>query len=144
MSITSPASKPLLAFVSFVSFVLIGAPRASAQSFESIGIRAQGMGGAYVAVADDATTTWWNPAGLATGAYFNALIEYDKPRTPADTNIKGVAVGFPALGLSYYRLPINQMRAAGSTGTAGGSREDQGVLSVYGVTAGQSLGNHMV
>ena len=38
--------------------------------YESVGIRAQGMGGAFVAVADDATASWWNPAGLAGGAYF--------------------------------------------------------------------------
>ncbi len=37
--------------------------------------RAQGMGGAFVGVADDATASWWNPAGLATGAYFNVVIE---------------------------------------------------------------------
>ena len=30
-----------------------------------VGARAFGMGGAYVAVADDATATYWNPAGLA-------------------------------------------------------------------------------
>jgi len=29
------------------------------------GARAMGMGGAFVAVADDATATYWNPAGLA-------------------------------------------------------------------------------
>ena len=46
-------------------------PVAGAQIYESVGIRAQGMGGAFVAVADDATATWWNPAGLASGAYFS-------------------------------------------------------------------------
>ncbi len=30
-----------------------------------VGSRALGMGGAFVAVADDATATYWNPAGLA-------------------------------------------------------------------------------
>jgi hypothetical protein len=116
---------------------------AHAQTFESLGIRAQGMGGAFVAVADDATATWWNPAGLATGAYFNAVVEYDHPRTPPDTSIKGVAIGFPALGLSYYRLPINQMRVPASTVTGAASREEQGVLSVYGASSGQSIGNHL-
>ena len=128
-----------------LAFALASAPRpASAQSFELVGVRAQGMGGAYVAVADDATATWWNPAGLATGAYFSALVEYDRPRTPQDASIKGLAIGFPSLGLSYYRLPINQMRVAGSTGTDAESREEQGDLSVYGVTVGQSLGDRLV
>src|SRR5271157_5990169 len=29
-----------------------------------VGARALGMGGAFVAVADDASTSYWNPAGL--------------------------------------------------------------------------------
>ncbi len=35
--------------------------------FEAAGERALGMGGAFVAVADDATAVHWNPAGLASG-----------------------------------------------------------------------------
>ena len=62
------------AFVSFVSFVLVSSPLAAhAQLIEDIGIRAQGMAGAFVAVVDDATATWWNPAGLATGAFFSGV-----------------------------------------------------------------------
>jgi len=142
---TSRLRRTFFSCASFVAFAVVSAPiSARAQAFESIGIRAQGMGGAYVAVADDATATWWNPAGLATGAYFSALVEYDRPRTPQDASIKGLAIGFPALGISYYRLPINQMRVSGSTGTAPESREEQGDLSVYGVTVGQSLGDHLV
>lgn len=33
--------------------------------FPGLGARAMGMGGAYVAVAEDFTATYWNPAGLA-------------------------------------------------------------------------------
>ena len=49
---------------------------ASAQVFESLGTRALGMGGAFVAVADDATATYWNPAGVATGPTFNLLFDW--------------------------------------------------------------------
>lgn len=35
--------------------------------FEAAGERALGMAGAFVAVADDATSVHWNPAGLASG-----------------------------------------------------------------------------
>src|SRR5439155_10592437 len=132
-------------FVSVVSLlaILVAQP-ARAQIFESVGVRAQGMGGGFVALADDATATWWNPAGLAAGAYFNLLVEYDRSRMPPETSVKGLAIGFPALGLSYYRLPINQMRRAASTGTTDFDRQDQGVLGVYGLTAGESLGHHLV
>ncbi len=34
-------------------------------NFAGVGVRAMGMGGAFVGVADDFTATYWNPAGLA-------------------------------------------------------------------------------
>ena len=40
---------------------------ASAQSYEIVGVRALGMAGAFVAVADDSTAVYWNPAGLVSG-----------------------------------------------------------------------------
>jgi hypothetical protein len=42
---------------------------AAAQTIETVGERALGMGGAFVAVADDSSGTWWNPAALATGPF---------------------------------------------------------------------------
>src|SRR3982074_3752673 len=70
-------------FVSLVSFLVGSAPvTARAQRYEDIWVRAQGMAGAFVAVADDATATWWNPAGLATGAFFSGIVEYDSLQEP--------------------------------------------------------------
>src|SRR5215212_8798922 len=98
------------ALVSLVSFVVISAPIVTeAQSSELVGVRALGMAGAFTAVADDSTATWWNPAGLAGGAYFNGIIEYDRPRNGADDPVRGVSLAFPALGISYYRLPLSQI-----------------------------------
>ena len=37
------------------------------------GARAMGMGSAFIAVADDATAGFWNPAGLATFTSMQAL-----------------------------------------------------------------------
>src|SRR5689334_2120727 len=51
------------------AMLVVSTRPARAQLFEAVGTRAQGLGGAFVAVADDATASWWNPAGLATGAY---------------------------------------------------------------------------
>jgi len=53
-----------------VAAVLLATP-ASAQEeraidrFSGVGVRAMGMGGAYLGVADDFTAVYWNPAGLA-------------------------------------------------------------------------------
>jgi hypothetical protein len=116
-----------------------------AQTTDVIGVRAQGMGGAFTAVADDATASWWNPAGLAGGAFFNALIEVDRPDTSTSDSVRGVAISYPALGLTYYRLPLRQIRESTSTGSSATSRQqDAGVLSLYAVTVGQSFGNHLV
>src|SRR5688500_1279005 len=111
--------------VSLLYVLLLGFPRLGhAQRYETVGIRAQGFAGAFVAVADDATATWWNPAGLASGPFFDALVEYDRSRRTPQQSVKAVAVAFPALGVSYYHLPINQMRAAASTGSGASGRED--------------------
>jgi hypothetical protein len=124
------------------------------------------MAGAFTAVADDATATWWNPAGLAGGAYFNAILEFGNHREPQTdrapsggpapawrTKARGVSLAFPALGLSYYRLRVSEIRPETSTGTEGGVRQDKGttevrlrslVLNQFGATVGQSVGNHLV
>jgi hypothetical protein len=124
---------------------------AFAQSIESVGIRAQGVAGAFVAVADDATATWWNPAGLAhSQSFIDGVVEVGRGGQ------WGVAFGFPALGLSYYHLNISQIQPSASTAGGGTSRQDPGAvgtgLSVpysvefnqFGATVGQSLGDHVV
>lgn len=152
-------------FVSVVSLVFLTAPLA-AQTTDTIGVRAQGMGGAFTAVADDATASWWNPAGMAGGAYFNALIESGSHRAPATDRTTGadpqtawradtrsVALAFPALGLSYYRLQFSEIQPQSSTGSPPGVRQDGGatevrlrslVLNQFGASVGQSVGSHLV
>lgn len=138
-----------LSLVSLVTFVSL-APSAHAQQPDGIGVRAQGMGGAFTAVADDATATWWNPAGLATGAYLNMLVEYG--RTPdRDETHRGLALAFPALGLGYYRMTVSEIRPTSSTGASGEDRQDPGTLGVrsvdvsqFGASVGQSIGGRLV
>jgi hypothetical protein len=145
-----------------VVLMTVCARQAHAQAFESVGTRAQGFGGAFVAVADDATANWWNPAGLATGAFLNAVIERGRTTEPADpadadqanrSTITGFSAAFPALGLSYYRLRISAIGAAPSTasgvdGREGGESDGRAARSVrysqFGATVGQSLGDHFV
>lgn len=63
------------------------------QPIETVGARALGMGGAFVAVADDASATFWNPAGLATGGPAGVTIGWVDFRT-------GNQKGDPAVGLT--------------------------------------------
>src|SRR5947208_12622874 len=100
--------------------VLLGcATGARAQTFEAVGTRAAGMGGAFVAVADDASAAYWNPAGFATGSYFSLVLdrnsaEVNPPGDGAASSRSGflLALGMPALGLSYYRLRSVGVRPA--------------------------------
>lgn len=48
-----------------------------AQEFPIIGARAMGMGGAFVALADDATATYWNPAAIPTRRLIDINILFD-------------------------------------------------------------------
>jgi F plasmid transfer operon, TraF, protein len=142
--------------------VVVSAAPARAQLYEDVGTRAQGMAGAFVAVADDATAVWWNPAGLASGAIFSLVVEkgrVSEPESPGPSDAArrattgSFAVSFPSLGLSYYRLRVSQIAAAPSTETLAQNREDVGgedrrvrtlALSQLGATVGQSLGDHLV
>jgi len=130
--------------VAVAALVLLSPAISSAQIYETVGIRAQGMSGAFVAVADDATATWWNPAGLAAGGYINAILEFDRVEDSSHTRASGFALTVPSLGLSYYRLSLSGMRTISTTVPPPANREDEGVLSQFGLTVGQSLGSHLV
>src|SRR5688572_28284943 len=94
-----------------IALLLAFTATAAAQTFETVGTRAQGMGGAFVGVADDASAVYWNPAGLAGGAYFSLLIDGSTADASLDAERSAgrrggwiLALTTPALGLSYYRL----------------------------------------
>jgi hypothetical protein len=55
------------------------------------------MGGAFVAIADDASAVYWNPAGIATGATFDLQVA----KGPGSNLFIGAVL--PVLGVSYYR-----------------------------------------
>jgi hypothetical protein len=85
------------------------------------GTRAAGMAGAFVALADDASAVFWNPAGLVFGPLFNLEVDYGDRGVDDDGVIdlrnasRGgatlVAVGVPPLGVSYYRLRVTEIGA---------------------------------
>ena len=130
---------------------------AVAQSFP--GARAAGMAGAFVAVADDATAVYWNPAGVATGSFVSAVIDYGRWRPTPDTGqlpqnkwdtTTFVGMSATAVGLAYYRLGSYGLGVAEPAVMGSQSREEvrrsvHGLTtSTVGVSLVQSLTEHLV
>jgi hypothetical protein len=104
--------------------------RASAQIFEAVGGRALGMGGAFVAVADDSTATWWNPAGHAAGPFFDLALgwsgtDIDEGLPARRERATSIAVAIPPLGLSFYRFGSTNVGQFRTIAPDAGGREDR-------------------
>jgi len=128
--------------------LLLSSSQASADKYAAeflkvgAGARALGMGGAFVALADDVTATYWNPAGIIAisapeveamhAEQFGDIINYDF-----------VAVAFPlsspgqrktSLGAAFIRLSVDDIPYTkdldwedfGLDGTQGTSDEGEG------------------
>jgi len=122
----------LLQLSAALTIVLAAVP-VRAQS-APVGVRAAGMGDAFTAVADDATATYWNPAGLASGAWFGLAVDANVLDRHA-----GEFIGFatPPFGISYFRT---------SSSTAEGENGRNGAVGRFvvhhaGATVVQSIGD---
>jgi len=130
---------------------------ASAQIVEAVGNRALGMGGAFVAVADDSTATWWNPAGQAAGGLFDVTlgwattdIENDQPPERHD-EAAWFALATPPIGFSYYHLRIKETGPFRTIAPGSGGREDRRAAvpdwslsaSQFGATLVHTLGSDL-
>lgn len=90
-----------------------------------VGARATGLGGAFVALADDTTATFWNPAGL--GRFSQAQLALDF-RTLPKSNVGGAGgiftrdVGATDPQFSYFGVafPVGGRGALGFSRTLGG------------------------
>jgi len=114
-----------------IALVLSFVPsHATAQIVEAVGSRALGMGGAFVAVANDSSATWWNPAGLAPGPFLDVAVG------GATTDIDGslpsrrerslwFTLTTPPIGFSYYHLNITDIGQIRTIGAGAGGREDR-------------------
>jgi hypothetical protein len=104
----------LLVVVSYVTALADGPKVAKyAGEFMAIGVggRALGMGGAYVALANDVTAGYWNPAGLSQITYTEITLMHDE-RFAGLVNYDYGAVAFPSgsktsIGLSVIRLGVD-------------------------------------
>src|SRR5918992_3670909 len=129
MRMQSPKLKRSL---SLVACLFLFDTAARAQVVETVGSRALGMGGAFVAVASDSSATWWNPAGLAAGPFVDLALARAATETvgelPANrSKASWFALGTPPFGVSYYALKITDAQSLTPTVTESGNREDRRV-----------------
>ena len=126
------------------------APVSAQTPFEMVGSRALGMGGAFVAVADDPSAVFWNPAGLASGQPAGATIEWvrfrfgdhDGPISagPWRRSAKFVSLGTWPIGLSYANFDEVRL-VPGTDGTFDSQRFS---TRQYGATVLQTLVDGLV
>ena len=78
-----------------------------------VGARALGMGGAFVAISEDVTAGYWNPAALATLNYPQLAGMYaERFASIVNYNYGGIAVPFgkrSGLSLSFIRLAVDDI-----------------------------------
>jgi len=93
------------------AFLSVGAVQ-WAEAQPPVGSRASGMAGAFVGVADDASAVYWNPAGLASGAYASFVFDFGQQEQLPDSSARSgawrqkariVALSVPPVGFAYYR-----------------------------------------
>jgi hypothetical protein len=90
-----------------------------------IGPRASAMGGAFTAVANDAGSIFWNPAGLAYTSGTNVFLS--QTQWIADINVNAGAASYDASGWGIFSLSF----ATVDYGTFNGTRRDPGVSAGY-------------
>lgn len=133
--------RALLALV----FLGAAASASSAQVIESVGGRALGMGGAFVAVANDSSAGWWNPAGLAAGPFLDVglgrtLGEQDGGRPLWRHRLSGFALATPPFGFHVYRLQITQLQPIATTDPGPADREEELVGASVRALRGHQVG----
>lgn len=105
-----------LVFLSTLSF-------ANGLNLNSLGSRAQAMGGAFIGLADDFSTIFWNPAGMGffktmqVGVYGTDIMPSGKysltvPFFGQVVNAKTVSKGYLS-GMAAFYYPINENLVAG-------------------------------
>ncbi len=114
------------------------------------GARQGGMGEAFVAVADDATTTWWNPAGLAffdkrelTLMHVNWLPEFHLPDLYYDfISYTNTVEDWGTFGLNVVFINLGESDRTDDLGNNLGkfATYESAITASYGATVTENFG----
>jgi hypothetical protein len=110
-----------------------------------VGARALAMGGAFTAIADDATAAYWNPSGLVKIENIEATFMY-AANMAVDRQLNYFAythwLGMGGLGVSWLNAGMSDMPLYDDIGTHGGT-EDFGANAIM-FSYGMELSTLMV
>jgi hypothetical protein len=116
-----------------ITFLCSGLAAANFLEVET-GARPMGMGGAFVAVADDVTAVHWNPAGLAELGGFQLFgmrtSVYDVDGLSEDSVMAGYGTGTYGFGAAWMRTGAQDLYNEDTIVLAGGARTPIDGLSV--------------
>jgi len=109
------------------------------------GARTIGLGGAFVAIADEPAGALWNPAGLARLFQNEAYIETVRLFEGTSMNCLSVAVPgskYPTVGLSVLSLRSGEFEQTNSVGGVTGHFREGNIAFV--LSAAKRLGSHLM
>ena len=144
-------SRLLLAVVVAIGVTVCSSPAMCADSHAApylrmgVGARALGMGGAFTAIADDATAAYWNPAGLTKVENIEATFMYTSNMSVDRQYMYfGYAqwLGVGGLGLGWINAGMSDMGRRDDEGNPLSGSSDTGINAVslaYGMEVGSLM-----
>jgi len=76
-----------------------------------VGARALGMGGAFFAISDDATASYWNPAGLTL--IERKELSFMQAQMFEQTSLNFIGIALPTASRGTFGIFMNQMTSSG-------------------------------
>ena len=123
--------KLIISAIGFLALLLAFAPiclasgNAAPYLRDGVGARSIGLGGAFTAIADDATSTIWNPAGLPA----NETLDFTLSRVPmafdSTKNFMAIVKGLgenSSIGFSWMNVGVDDIMEVSSNNEITGNR----------------------